>query len=377
MMVGVLGGGQLGRMLALAGYPLGLQFRLYDQSPESPAEHVAEFECGAFDDFGRLREFCRGVDVVTYEFENVPVAAVEHCAEFAPVFPPPAALATAQDRLAEKSLFSRLGIPTPKFAAIASRSELEAAIGAIGAPGVLKTCRGGYDGRGQFVLRAADDACAAWSALEGAIAASSSSSAAAPLILEQFVPFDRELSILALRDHRGDCAFYPLVENVHRAGILRESRAPAPGVDAALQNHAEDYARRVLRELNYVGLLAIEFFACGNELLANEMAPRVHNSGHWTIEGAAASQFENHLRAVLNLPLGSTAAVGESLMLNLIGTPPALGDLLRVPGAHVHLYGKSSRPGRKVGHVTVCADAPAALAEPADQLRRLIAAAGG
>ncbi|AEB12423.1 5-(carboxyamino)imidazole ribonucleotide synthase [Marinithermus hydrothermalis] len=350
MRVGILGGGQLGRMLALAGHPLGLECVVLEPNPEAPARPVSVQLVAAYDDAEALAELAARVDVVTYEFENVPVAAARFLAERVAVRPPPAALEVAQDRLAEKTCFQRLGIPTPPFVPVHTRADLEEAVARVGLPAVLKTRRLGYDGKGQRVLREAGDVEAAWAALGGA-----------PLILEGFVPFGREVSILAVRAQDGTCAFYPLVENRHEAGILRLSRAPAPDTPPELQEAAEVYARRVLEALEYVGVLAIEFFQVDGRLVANEMAPRVHNSGHWTIEGAETSQFENHLRAVAGLPLGSTAPRGVSAMLNLIGQVPEPAAVLRVPGAHLHLYGKTPRPGRKLGHVTVCADDTATL----------------
>ena len=279
---------------------------------------------------------------MTYDFENVPVSAAQFLAKHVPVYPPPKALEAAQDRLSEKTLFKKLGIATTSFAAVDCAHDLDAAVKKIGLPAVLKTRRMGYDGKGQWVLRSAED-----------VAKVKQDFPDAPLLLESFVAFQRELSILAVRSRSGETAFYPLVENHHRAGILRLSLAPAPRLNAALQQAGERAAERILKELNYAGVLAIEFFECNGELMANEMAPRVHNSGHWTIEGAATSQFENHLRAVMGLPLGSTATVRASAMLNLIGEVPEPGDVLGIPDAHLHLYGKSLRPGRKVGHVTL------------------------
>ena len=340
--VGVLGGGQLGRMLALAGYPLGLRFRFLDPAPDAPAGHLAEHLIGSYGDLDLLDDFADGLDMVTYEFENVPVAAAQRLAQRVPVYPPPAALATAQDRLAEKNFFTKLEIPTPHFAAVDVRADLEAAIAVIGLPGVLKTRRMGYDGKGQAVLRALEDADGVWQMLSGQ-----------PLIYEAFVPFDRELSILAVRGQDGATAFYPLVENHHREGILRLSLGPAPDCPPALQVQAAAYAQRALAALNYVGVLAIELFQVGDALLANEMAPRVHNSGHWTIEGAVTSQFENHLRAVCGLPLGDTSPRGYAAMVNLIGALPERPALLAIPGAHLHDYGKAPRPGRKLGHITL------------------------
>lgn len=348
MIVGVLGGGQLGRMLALAGYPLGLRFRFLDPSPDAPAGQVAELVVADYADAAALERFRVGLDVVTYEFESVSAATVRELAPHVPVYPPPQALEVAQDRLHEKTLFQRLDIPTPRFAPVDSEADLRHALGELGLPAVLKTRRCGYDGKGQQVLRRHDDARAAWEAL-GKV----------PLLVEAFVPFERELSILAVRGRTGETAFYPLVDNQHHRGILRRSLAPAPGLTPQLQAQAERHARHILEEVGYVGVLAVEFFQHQGQLLANEMAPRVHNSGHWTIEGAVTSQFENHLRAVLGLPLGPTAALGRAVMVNFIGRVPPVEKVLSVPGAHLHLYGKTSLPGRKVGHVTLC-NAPGA-----------------
>lgn len=345
MTIGILGGGQLGYMLALAGYPLGLHFRFLDPSPEAPVGRIANRVTADFSDQQALEKFSHGLEVVTYEFENVPVAAAKFLAERVPVYPPAAALEEAQDRLREKNLFRRLQISTTEFGEIAKPGELDAAVEKIGLPAMLKTCRMGYDGKGQWLLRTAEDLEKARRELPDV-----------PLILEKFVPFTRELSILGVRSRGGEIAFYPLIENHHRDGILRLSLAPAPNLTPTLQQEAERAARKVLEALDYVGVLCIEFFEMGGRLLANEMAPRVHNSGHWTIEGAVTSQFENHLRAILGMPLGSTAAVGVSAMINLIGETPESADVLNVPNAHLHLYGKEPRAGRKLGHVTVRAD---------------------
>ena len=345
MTIGILGGGQLGYMLALAGYPLGLHFRFLDPSPEAPVGRIANRVTADFSDQQALEKFSHGLEVVTYEFENVPVAAAKFLAERVPVYPPAAALEEAQDRLREKNLFRRLQISTTEFGEIAKPGELDAAVEKIGLPAMLKTCRMGYDGKGQWLLRTAEDLEKARRELPDV-----------PLILEKFVPFTRELSILGVRNRGGEIAFYPLIENHHRDGILRLSLAPAPNLTPTLQQEAERAARKVLEALDYVGVLCIEFFEMGGRLLANEMAPRVHNSGHWTIEGAVTSQFENHLRAILGMPLGSTAAVGVSAMINLIGETPESADVLNVPNAHLHLYGKEPRAGRKLGHVTVRAD---------------------
>jgi 5-(carboxyamino)imidazole ribonucleotide synthase len=362
MTVGIVGGGQLGRMLILAGIPLGLRFRVLDPAPDAATDVIAPRIVGEYDDYAALSEFVRGLDVATYEFENVPVATARWLADRVPVHPPPAALEIAQDRIAEKEFFVRSGIPVPEFCAVDSRQSFDAAVAAIGLPAVLKTRRFGYDGKGQAVLRTAAEAEAAWELLGGR-----------PLILERLVPFDRELSILAVRSRDGSTAFFPLVENHHRNGILHCSRAPAQNVSNDLQRQAEAHATSATGALDYAGVLAIEFFEVSGRLLANEMAPRVHNSGHWTIEGAVTSQFENHLRAVVGWPLGDTAAVGESWMANLIGTLPDAAVVAAAEGCHLHLYGKAPRPGRKLGHVTVTANDAETLNRRRRRLEQLLA----
>jgi len=355
--IGILGGGQLGYMLALAGYPLDFHFRFLDPSPQAPVGRIASRVTAEYTDFEALEKFAHGLALVTYEFENVPVEAARFLQNLVPVYPPTQALETAQDRRSEKILFQKLGIPTTEFAAINSADELGQAVSKIGLPAVLKTCRFGYDGKGQWVLRTGKD-----------VERVKSEIPSAPLILERFVNFSRELSILAVRARDGATSFYPLVENHHRSGILRLSLAPAPRLAETLQREAEEAAHRILESLDYVGVLAIELFECDGGLLANEMAPRVHNSGHWTIEGAVTSQFENHLRAVSGLPLGVTGPRGFSAMLNLIGEIPDANELLALPDAHLHLYGKAPRPGRKVGHVTLRADAAGELEQRLRQL---------
>ena len=345
MTIGILGGGQLGYMLALAGYPLDFHFRFLDPSPEAPVGRIAPRVTADYTDYEALDKFAHGLALVTYEFENVPVEAARHLAGHVPVYPPPQALEAAQDRLNEKTLFERLGIPLTEFASVNSAAELDSAVRKLGLPGVLKTRRLGYDGKGQWVLRSEDD-----------MVELKRDFPSTPLILEKFVRFTRELSILAVRGRSGETVFYPLVENRHRGGILRLSLAPAPQLSRPLQQEAENAARRILEALDYVGVLAVELFECDGHLLANEIAPRVHNSGHWSIEGAVTSQFENHLRGVAGLPLGKTQMLGHSAMLNLIGEVPEPGELLAVPDTHLHLYGKALRAGRKVGHVTVRAE---------------------
>lgn len=352
--VGILGGGQLARMLVLAGAPLGLRFAVFDPSADACAGQVAPLQVGAFDETAALAAFAAQVDVITFDFENVPAASAQQLAAQVPVFPSAAALAVAQDRLSEKTLFGELGIPVPEFAAIDDRAGLDAALVRIGTPCVLKTRRFGYDGKGQFRIRTLADADAAWEAL-GAQAAK------VGLIVEAFVPFQREVSVVAVRGRDGEFRAWPLTENWHVDGVLSASLAPAT-VGAELQAAAEAHARAIAERLDYVGVFALELFVRDGELLANEMAPRVHNSGHWTIEGAETSQFENHVRAVLGLPLGSTAMRGHACMLNWLGTMPDAAAFLAVPGGHWHDYGKQSRAGRKVGHATLRADTPPLLA---------------
>jgi 5-(carboxyamino)imidazole ribonucleotide synthase len=344
-LVAVLGGGQLGRMLALAGIPLGVGFRFLDPSPDATADALGLLVVGALGDETALTRVSEGAAVVTYEWEGVPSAGARFVAATGkPVLPPPVALDVTQDRLREKELCRRLGIGIPEFAVVDDRADLERAVKELGLPAVLKTRRGGYDGKGQTGLRERQDVERAWSELGGM-----------PLVLESLVPFDRELSVLAVRGRDGATACWPLVENHHDGGILRRSYAPAPGLTEQLQDAAKRVAEKLLDELDYVGVLTVELFEVHGELLVNELAPRVHNSGHWSIEGAVTSQFENHLRAILGWPLGSTAAIGVNAMVNCIGAMPDSAAALAIPGAHLHDYAKAPRQGRKVGHVTVTA----------------------
>ncbi len=361
MKIGILGAGQLGRMLALAGYPLDFDFVFLDPAPGACAAPLGAHLHADYGDEAALAELCSAVDLVTYEFENVPAKTAEFVAARVPLLPPPLALKVGQDRLTEKSLFDRLGIPVPRYMPVATREALDFALRTVGLPAVLKTRRLGYDGKGQAVLRAASDLDAAWAALGGQ-----------PLILEAFVPFEREVSCLAVRGQNGELRFYPLVENTHRDGILRLAR---PRAADPLQATAEAHATRVLEHLDYVGVLAFEFFVAGGALLANEIAPRVHNSGHWSIEGADCSQFENHLRAIAGLPLGSTALRGCSAMVNFIGAAPPDAALAAIPGLHIHHYGKTPKPQRKVGHATLTARSEAELEARLASLQTLIAAA--
>jgi 5-(carboxyamino)imidazole ribonucleotide synthase len=347
-------------MLGLAGLPLGLRFVFVDPSEEAPAQELGEHVRAEYESAQALERLA-ACDVVTYEFENVPAAAVEALEGHTRVHPSLRALATAQDRWLEKSCFRELGIPTAPFFEVSSKAALDDALALTGFPAVLKTRRFGYDGKGQRVLNSVEDAASAFAEL-GSV----------PLLLEGFVPFERELSLIGARGLDGSVAFYPLVENHHQDGILRLTLAPAPDISPERQASAEEQLGAILRHLDYVGVLTLELFQAGGRLLANEIAPRVHNSGHFTIEGAVTSQFEQHLRAILGLPLGSTALPGPSAMLNCIGDLPGRAAVLAVPDTHFHAYGKPPRPGRKVGHVTVRAPDALVLAERLATLRPLI-----
>ena len=340
MRVGILGTGQLGRMLALAGYPLGIDCVFLGGEKDSPAGQVSRILGGELDDNAQLDALARLSDAVTFEFENVPVKALERVAQRAPAYPPAGALAATQDRLEEKRLLRGAGIPTAPYVAVNERADLQRAGAELGWPVVLKARRLGYDGKNQRIAHSAAELEAAWSELNEV-----------PAIAEGFVRFDRELSLIGVRGAAGQTAFYPLAENVHTDGIL--STTVAPCKYPKLQHKAERWLAGLMDRLGYRGVLTVEFFHADSGLIANEIAPRVHNSGHWTIEGAETSQFENHLRAVLSLPLGSTATRGYAAMLNLIGQMPDHTAVLNFPGAHLHDYGKTPRPGRKLGHCTI------------------------
>jgi 5-(carboxyamino)imidazole ribonucleotide synthase len=358
--IGILGGGQLARMLAIAGAPLGQRFLVVDSAADACASQVAPLLTADWRDFDALADFAKRIDVATFDFENVPADTAQWLTEHTRVFPNPRALALAQDRLAEKNLFREIGLPTPAFAPVDSRDDLARAIEAIGLPAVLKTRRLGYDGKGQAVLRNQTDADVAWALL-----------GSAPLILEAFVPFTREVSVIAVRSQTGEFRSYPLTQNWHSGGILAASLAPAPHADA-LAERAFAHARALAERLDYVGTFALELFDRDGELLGNEIAPRVHNSGHWTIEGAVCSQFENHVRAVVGLPLGDTSLRNPSVMLNWIGELPDANAILGEPDGHWHDYGKEPRAGRKVGHATVCARTNAELSERLARIARAL-----
>jgi 5-(carboxyamino)imidazole ribonucleotide synthase len=341
MRIGIIGAGQLGQMLGFAARDLGMQCVFVDPSPSPPAAICGEVIQAAFDDADALATLAQSCDVITYEFENVPVAALDAISKHVAVYPPTEALRHAQDRLAEKQLFVGLGIPLPAFHRVDSQADLEDAAEKIGLPLVLKTRRFGYDGKGQFVVRNTADLSTAWQELGGS-----------ELIAEEWVNFDYEVSAIGARNVSGDFISFPLTQNQHVDGILHSSRAPLD--DAPLTARAEQYMRQLLEKLNYVGVLALELFVAGDQLLANEFAPRVHNSGHWSIEGAAPSQFTAHLLAITDGSLTSPKVRGYAGMLNLIGNIPDSARTLQ-SGA-LHDYGKEARPGRKLGHITVISE---------------------
>jgi 5-(carboxyamino)imidazole ribonucleotide synthase len=327
-------------MLALAGYPLGVRCLFLDRSGDAPGAQVAPILVGDLEDPVRLDELASASDVLTFDWENLPSRALRPLEGKTKIRPPRAALEVSQDRILEKALFTRLKIPVTPHAAIDTKGELIKAARKLGIPGVLKTRRLGYDGKGQYVLRADVHIEDAWNAI-----------GAAGLIYEKFQPFTREVSLVGARSAGGQIVFYPLSANTHGGGILRYSIAPY--VNRQLERTARAYLKRVMLALKYVGVIAMEFFVVDGRLMANEMAPRVHNSGHWTIEGCVTSQFENHLRAICDLPLGSTRPLGATAMVNFIGKVPDRKRLLTIDGLSFHDYGKDPRPGRKVGHCTI------------------------
>jgi len=344
MKVGILGAGQLARMLALAGIPRGIEFIFYDPNPESCAAQLGVFICGEYDDHKKLDHFASQVDVVSIESENIPVETLQYLQKHVSVHPSPNAIRTSQDRLIEKNLFAQLKIPTPAFYAIDSAEQLEQVAQQHGDSLIIKTRRFGYDGKGQAILKKPEQANKIWHDL-----------GAHSLIAEQFMNFTREVSLMSVRNQQGDIRYYPLTQNLHQNGILVKSQTR---LNDSLQSLAESHAEKILTELNYVGVLGFEFFVCDDILVANEIAPRVHNSGHWTIEGAATSQFENHLRAILNLPLGSTNALSDCTMYNLVSNMPDSKIIMGLDNARLHDYGKSPREGRKLGHITLCDPTP-------------------
>ena len=344
--IGIIGGGQLGRMLSIAAAQIGYRCHVFAPELSGPAADVcAKWVQGDYGDAAALATFAKSVDVVTFEFENVDTAPLRSISDNAPLYPPIDALEIGQDRIREKTFAADCGARTADWAEVNSRADLDAAITKIGTPAILKTTRFGYDGKGQARITKPGDADAAWNALADA----------GTLILETMVPFAHEFSLLIARDQQGSIAFWDAPENVHKDGILAISTVPAHPKVLEQVPAARALARRIAEKLNYVGVFAIEFFASDEGPVFNEMAPRVHNSGHWTIEGAATSQFENHIRAICGLPLGATDTVAERVeMENLIGDDgDRFEQILSDPAASLHLYGKAeARPGRKIGHVT-------------------------
>lgn len=353
--LGIVGGGQLGRMIALSAAPLGVECRFIDPSPEAGARVAAEQLVAAYDDEQALAELAEWSDVITFEFENVPSAALDSIAGLAELAPSPRSLEVGQDRLSEKRMFERLGFGVADYRPVESLDELEIAFGSLAGPAILKTRRLGYDGKGQVRVAGVSELADAWTQV-GSV----------PCVLERMVDFDCEISAIVVRAKNGETVSYPAAENVHRDGILETSVAPAT-VPEGLRERAAQCAVAIAEELGHVGALAVEFLVAGDQLLINEIAPRVHNSGHWTLDGSGCSQFENHVRAVVGLPLGAVEPARTTTMVNLVGGLPAAAELLAPPGTHLHDYAKAARPGRKLGHVNVVA------AEDADEYDRACA----
>ena len=345
--IGILGAGQLGRMMAIAGYPLALEFALYETSG-APSANIGNIFSDPHNSQHELEAFLDAVDLVTYEFEHLPLDLARNIAAQKTLYPGVKALEICQNRELEKQLFIRLGIPTPDFYIVDSEAKLQTAVKKLGTPVVAKSLTEGYDGKGQAVIKDLSECRDAWSNINHP-----------KLIVERFVDFSRELSLIAARNAKGKTVIYPLVENIHQQGILLYTLAPAPTLSPATQSKAAEYMEMLMAELDYVGVLTLELFETAEGLLANEMAPRVHNSGHWSMNGAHTSQFENHLRAILGLPLGETTPHGVSGMINLIGKHAQIAGILKLNDTHLHHYGKSERPGRKVGHINInAADYP-------------------
>lgn len=342
--IGVLGAGQLGRMMAIAGYPLGQKFGFYGTSDDEPSALLGHMykQSDSEDSLAQLVEFA---DVITYESENTCIEQIREIAKTTPVYPAEKSLFMAQHRGREKGLFDQLSIPCAPYQVVDSLESLKIAVEEIGLPAVLKTTTEGYDGKGQFVLKEMSQIDQAWSEIGGR-----------ELVLEGFIDFQRELSIVAVRNNNNEHVYYPLVQNVHHEGILRYTIAPAREISAEVQMQAEKFMQDLLDELDHVGVLTLELFETVNGLVANEMAPRVHNSGHWTIEGAYTSQFENHVRAISGLPLGDTSPRQPlAAMINIIGETGPVEKVLAMPNAFLHLYDKEERVGRKLGHINVLA----------------------
>lgn len=358
MHIGIVGAGQLGQMMAQAGAPLNIEFTFLDPAKAPCAAPYGRLLTADWDDADALHALIERADAITFEFENVSPRALEQLSSHRPAFPPSNALETSRDRLLEKSLFASLDIPLPPIARIDSQNDLEEAVARVGLPAVLKTRTLGYDGKGQKVLRHEQDIAGTFEEL-GSV----------PLILEGFVDFDHEVSVIAVRGRDGETRFWDISENEHRSGILH---CAIPRQQHPCRQDAFRYAGQVMDALDYVGVMAFEFFVTANGLIANEIAPRVHNSGHWSIEGAQTSQFENHVRAVAGLPLGTTDLLTPCAMLNIIGAMPSAEMLLALPGVRLHDYNKAPRPGRKIGHVTVLADSDEELQQRIAQVENAL-----
>jgi 5-(carboxyamino)imidazole ribonucleotide synthase len=343
MKVGILGGGQLARMLSLAGAPLGIKTLCYTPEKVSCASDVTDVFNGEYDDWDALQLFASKVDVITYETENIPSRALYFLEKQKAVYPSIAALEATQDRLHEKKLLQNLSIQCTPYFEMSDFNEKNVLLETLDYPFILKTRRMGYDGKGQCRIANSVDLINSQKKFDPN-----------SVIIEPMIHFERELSIICVRDYEGKINYYPLIENVHEQGILRISKAPfvAPG----LEKKARECAKKILTYFNYIGVLTIEFFQVGQNLLVNEIAPRVHNSGHWTIEGAQTSQFENHLRAICGFALGSTSVLNEATLFNFIGNQPDLNTCLKIKGAYYHTYGKEASPNRKLGHLTFVGD---------------------
>jgi 5-(carboxyamino)imidazole ribonucleotide synthase len=344
--IGILGSGQLGRMLALAAAKLGIEVRFFDAQLNSATEIFKDRESGAFDDKASLKHFCSELDLVTYEFENIPLIAGEICSELTVLYPPLEALKYTQDRLLERELLAKVNVPHAEYRLANSQGELLEVAKEFASDLVVKTLRQGYDGKGQARIYKEQGLEAQskriWLELKQE-----------QLLAEKFVPFKREISLVAVRSSKRETLFYPIGENHHRDGILFKSIVPAPNLSANLEKEAIEYTRRIIEELDYVGVIAVEFFDLGDKIVANEIAPRVHNSGHWSQDGVLTSQFENHIRAILGAPLGDISLIGATTMFNIIGELPNLTEILQLKQVQLHLYHKSPRAGRKIGHINV------------------------
>jgi len=342
MKIGILGSGQLGRMLALAGIPLGFSFRFYDEKPGAPTTELGESFIGSYTDTEQLKKFADGCTFVTYEFENIPLETVQFISQLVSLSPSKLALETSQDRIREKTFFSSLGIKVPRFEWASTLIELEAAITKVKVPCIIKTTTLGYDGKGQVRCVSIEQISQIWKQLGGV-----------PLIVEEQISFDRELSIIGVRNTQGEILTYSLIQNEHKGGILRQSTFPAPAISSEIQDSAVSIINTTISALDYVGVLAIELFQCGEELLVNEMAPRVHNSGHITVDCCVTGQFENHIRAITGLPLGDVRIRERGVMLNVLSQAPVTTGIAKLKNAKVHLYGKSDAVGRKIGHINL------------------------